>query len=326
MNVVGIDIGGTNVDIGILDNDGQILKAGSIPTQSEDGPESVFARTAEKITALISEAGLIKDDIAGVGCGCAGPTDTAAGWMVHSPNFPESWVRFPIAEHLKKLVGLPVAIDNDANAATLAELWAGQAKGLDDFILLTLGTGIGGGIVANGRIVRGSTGLGGEIGHMTVYPGGERCGCGNAGCLETYASATGMTNIAKRLLAAPDYQDGSSPLQGVISKKSGVKAIFDNARAGDPLAVRVVKQAGDALGIGIGTLLNLLNPQKVLLSGRIALSFDLLSPHIHETCRKHAFEAIVGAVSIEATSLGEHTGLIGAAAVFAYESGSISKS
>jgi len=325
MRIIGIDIGGTNTDIGILDEKGQILQQTAIPTEVEKGPESCMDRIAAAISEVVAQSGIAKNDVAGIGVGCAGPLDTLAGCMVHSPNFPKNWIGFSITDSLSNHLGLPVKIDNDANAAALAELWAGKAQGIDDFLLLTLGTGIGGGIVANGKVVRGSAGLGAELGHVGVYPGGETCGCGKKGCMEAYASATGMIKMAKRLLKSSGYQKGSSQLEKESENKIDAKLIFDLARSGDPLAIQILEKAGEALGMGIGTLLNIFNPKKVILAGRMSLSFDLLAPYVNEVCKKHAFESIIKGVSIEATSLGTNAGLVGAAAVLAYKQGIIRK-
>jgi glucokinase-like ROK family protein len=219
-----------------------------------------------------------------------------------------------LSEHLE----LPTEIDNDANATALAELWVGEAQGIDNFLLLTLGTGIGGGIVTSGKIVRGATGLGAELGHIGIYPDGETCGCGKKGCLEAHASATGMIKTVKRLLRTSEYKQGTSELQKK-SVKIDAKLIFDLARKGDPIAVQVVKESGTALGMGIGTLLNIFNPKKVILAGRMSQSFDLLSPHVWKGLRERAFEAIAEAVTIETSSLETNAGLVGAAAVFVFE-------
>lgn len=267
----------------------------------------------------------MKETITGIGVGAPGPLDVDKGKMIESPNFPKSWHGYSIKDALSDQLGLVVEIDNDANAAALGELWVGGGQGIDDFIVLTIGTGIGGGIIANGKIVRGSGGLGAEFGHMCIYPDGQICTCGKQGCMEAYASAKSMVNMAKNLIQDPSYQKGSSSLEQCRSGVFDAKFIFEQARAGDKLAAQIVKKAGQTLGIGLGSLLNIFNPSKVILTGRMAQALDILEPHIWEECRKHAFDTMVQSVSIESSQLGDHAGLIGAAAVFAYEHGLIKK-
>lgn len=319
MVIIGVDIGGTNTDIGVLDSDGRILGSATISTNVTKGPEDCMKRIAASTTILIKQCDIAENDIAGIGVGCPGPTDRSCGSMVHSPNFPHNWLGFSIGNSLSDRVNLPVEIDNDANAAALGELWAGAGRGIDDFLVLTLGTGIGGGIVANGKIVRGSLGLGAELGHVGVYSGGELCGCGKRGCLEAYASATGMVKMAQKLLKSSEYKKGSSQLEDRRKNRIDAKRIFELSRSGDELATEILKRAGEALGMGIGTLLNVFNPRKVILAGRMAQSLDMMLPYIEESCKKRSFESIFNAVSIEPSGLGVNAGVVGAAAVFAYE-------
>ncbi len=322
MAFIGIDIGGTNVDIGVVSDEGKVLHWASIPTEVEQGPTSCMERIVKQAEELAAKS---KDVIEGIGIGFPGPLDIGAGKMITVPNFPKSWIGYPIRDELSKQLGLPAEIDNDANAAALGELWVGGGRGVDDFVVLTLGTGIGSGIIANGKIVRGSKGYGAELGHTCVYPDGRVCKCGKQGCLEAYASATSVIDMARQLLLAPDYQKGSSSLEKRSPESLDAQFIFEQARIGDRLAVQVIKKAGQALGISIGTLLNTFNPKKVILAGRIAQSMDLLKPYIEEESNKHAFDTMVKDASIETSCLGNHTGLIGAAAVFAYEQGMINK-
>ena len=319
MAIIGIDIGGTNIDIGIVDETGKILASGSIETNAHDGPRACMQRIADKANQLIERSPTDRKDIAGIGIGSPGPLDLAAGAMVHCTNFPETWGDFSMTGALAELTSLPVEIDNDANAAALGELWAGGGKGIDDFVVLTLGTGIGGGVVANGRVIRGSKGYGAELGHIAVTADGPKCGCGSRGCLEAYASATGMINMAKQLLEADQYKGSTSPLRDCGEDKLDARVIFDSARAGDPMALEIIAKAGQTLGMAIGTLLNVFNPQKVILAGRMAQSFDVLEPHITQAAKEHAFKATFETATIEASILSANAGLIGAAAVFAYE-------
>jgi len=323
MSLVGIDIGGTNVDIGIIDSNGLISKSVILPTLPNEGPEKCIHRVVLQMNELIKQCDIPRDSIEGIGVGCPGPLDLSKGAMIDPPNFPKTWNKYSIKDNLQSQLKIPVELDNDANAATLGELWVGGGRGVKDFLVLTLGTGIGGGIMANGKIVRGSTGQGGELGHITVYHDGETCGCGKKGCLEAYASATAMVKAARELLNSPEYQKGTSQLEKVDENQINAKLIFDLAKQQDPLAIQIVKRAGEALGLGIGSLLNVFNPQKIILAGRISRSFDVIYPHIQRMYKTEAFPSMVKAVSIEASPLIEHSGIIGAAAVYAYEHGLI---
>lgn len=307
--ILGIDIGGTNIDAGIVDERGAVLAICQSPTRPSEGPEQSIARSAESILTMIAKSGIAREQIAGVGIGSAGPLDLKAGCMVHPPNFPKSWWGYGLRDDFADRLGFDPALDNDANAAALAEGWAGSAKGCKDYVVLTLGTGVGGGAVANGQILRGPDGCAGELGHVCIYPDGKPCGCGGYGCLEAYASATAVANRAKELFP-------SMPEPG---RDWSARDVFELAASGNQMASAIVAEAGKALGVAIGTLLNTFNPEMVVLAGRMALSFPLLQPHIEAHARRHSYPTTFGRAAIRQSPLGDRAGIIGAAAVFAYE-------
>lgn len=298
-----MDIGGTNVDIGIVGLDGRVLATAHTPTLRPEGPAACVARAAAKVEEAIRQSGLARTDILGLGIGCPGPLDLKAGKMHDSPNFPAAWQGYPLKDELARATSLPTAMDNDANAAALGEGWIGAAKGCPDFLVLTLGTGVGGGAVCDGRIIRGSNGCGAELGHVCVYPDGRPCGCGRHGCLESYASATALAAMARE------------ENLGELSARQ----IFGRAASGDATASAIIARAGESLGIAIGTLLNVFNPELVVLAGGLAASFGQLQPHIEKQSRAHSYDITFAHARVCASTLVGQAGLIGAAAVFAYE-------
>jgi glucokinase len=222
------------------------------------------------------------------------------GVVVKSPNFPD-WNNLPLKKELEAALGLPVSIENDANAAALGEQWRGAGRGIASMILLTLGTGVGGGIVLDGRIWPGADGMAGEIGHMTIIPDGRRCGCGNTGCLEMYASSRGIVMT---------YQERSSRPAAVTSEE-----IYRAARNGDMLAVDVMKGMGRLLGIGIANLVNIFNPEMIVIGGGVKDAWPLFMEAAREEIRKRAFEYPAARTQIVPSVLGDDAGMIGAAAV-----------
>lgn len=304
--VVGVDIGGTNIDIGAMEEQsGNILTQSTIRANVNDGPGKCCARITTEINRLLNAKGLDCSELTGIGLGVPGLVDEKTGGLITSPNLPTSWDGYSLVSHLKREFQIEVAIDNDANAATLGEGWAGAAQGVDNFLVLTLGTGIGGGIVQDGRLIRGTAGLAGELGHICIYPEGRTCGCGRQGCVEAYGSATGIVAQFRELA-------------GAISEVSGAKEVFDLARKGNTEARTALLEAGKALGIACGTLLNIFNPERIIIAGRMAASFDLLEEQVRLACQAHSFARPFEQATIRTSSLGSSTGVIGAGALVAY--------
>lgn len=233
----GVDVGGTTVKIGLFDKEGNILDKWEIPTRTEHNGSEILPDIAKALEKKMEEKGLKKEDMVGVGIGAPGPIDKE-GTVYEAVNL--GWSVFSIRDTLKALCGMPVRAGNDANVAALGEMWKGGGQGYLNLVLVTLGTGVGGGIIVNGEILNGATGAGGEIGHIHIQDGEEdACGCGNHGCLEQYASATGVVRLAGRILGSTD--EDSVLRQGEVS----AKAVFDAVKAGDAVAVRIAEAFGE---------------------------------------------------------------------------------
>lgn len=309
--VIGIDLGGTNVRAGLVLSDGRVVRRESRPTGADRGPGRVIETIAQ--LALSVRGG---DRVAGVGIGSPGPLDAEAGVVVDAPNLA-GWRDVPLGPLLSRLVSLPVRVENDANAAALGEAFRGAGRGSKSLVCITLGTGIGGGIVLSGDIVRGASGVGGEIGHVTMDPRGPRCGCGNDGCLEAYASATALVRGARARLAA----GAASALRDDESLTAASIALA--ARSGDALAASLLGGAGTMLGIAVANLAHLLNPDTVVFSGGLSGAGEPLFGPLRAEFRRRAFPRAFAAVRIALAELGDDAGIVGAARAFALSRGGI---
>lgn len=304
-HVFGVDVGGTTVKLGLFDIDGNILDKWEIPTRTEDGGKNILPDIAEGIHAKMEEKNIAKEDVAGVGVGVPGPVD--GNGIVHKAvNL--GWNQFDLKQELAKLLGgMRVEGGNDANVAALGEMWKGGGQGHKNLVAVTLGTGVGGGIIINGGIVTGATGAGGEIGHIHVEDHEtESCGCGNYGCLEEYASATGITRLANRALAASDKD--SILRAGEVSAKT----VFDAVKAGDGLAIEVAKQFGGYLGKGLGIIAAIVNPEIFVIGGGVSKAGDVLFDYIKPSFEATVFHGCKDTIFALAT-LGNDAGIYGAA-------------
>jgi glucokinase len=314
--VLGIDIGGTNLVVGSVAEDGSTaLATASEPTHSEAGASDVVDRLvglAERVIAGTRQE-VPGAEIMGVGVGAPGPLDTKRGIVLLTPNL--GWVNMPLRQIIHDRLGLPAALDNDANCAVLGEWWVGAAKGARHAIGITIGTGIGGGIILDGRLYHGASDVAGEIGHTTIDTEGRRCKCGNYGCLEAYASGP---NIALR--AVEEIEAGAeSQLSAIVDGDLGkitAQTVYQAAADGDELALEIVSDTAKFLGVGIGNLLNVFNPEVVVVCGGVTLAGDhLFEPLRRETARR-AFKPAVSACRIVPGALSGTAGVYGAAKVF----------
>ncbi len=296
---LGIDIGGTNIKIAIVSDRGRVLARGLIETLSAEGPARAFVRIHQAARALAGKRG-----VDGVGIGCAGLIDAERGVLRVSPNLRE-WERAPLGRLARKHFAVPVVIENDATSAAFGESFVRGARGRD-LVALTMGTGVGGGIVADGRVVRGVHGFAGEIGHTTIDPRGPRCHCGSRGCLEAYAGAYGVVRLARAALRRRRRR-WSGP--GRLT----ARAVMEAARGGDAAAREAAREVGESLGIAIASVVNALNPSVVTVGGGIAGAFDVLEPHIRREVRRRAFRESAAGVTIERFRLGNDAALVGAA-------------
>ncbi|SDW46240.1 glucokinase [Marininema mesophilum] len=310
-HALGIDIGGTQVKMGIVDARGQLLGRIEHPTPQKEGAEAALLEIASVAKQLATEANIPWKDIAGVGVGLPGFLDIPQGHIVQLPNL--SWNDVPIRKILEKALALPVTIDNDANVAALGEAWSGAGVGVKDLICITLGTGVGGGIIANGGLVHGSTGMAGEIGHIPVKQDGALCGCGRHGCLETIASATGVMRLMQEAIARGEqtilHHDESDPLT--------TEKIFSAAKDKDPVAQEVVQQAVDALAYVMSILSLTFNPALFVIGGGVSKAGSTLFEPLEAAYHRRTLSYVAKGVLIRPALLGNDAGLIGAAGLTA---------
>ena len=310
---VGIDLGGTNIKAGIVNEDQQIVRESSIPTLVERGALSIMEDMAALVERLLAEEGLTKEHVAGIGIGSPGMIDAASGTVVYSNNF--DWENVPLGAYLEERLGLPVRVSNDANCAALGEVKAGAAKDCRNCVMITLGTGVGGGVVMEGRIFEGGHAGGAELGHTTLIAGGEPCTCGRNGCFEAYASATALIRDTKRAAQANEKSMIWRLCDGDLEKIDG-KTVFDAMQTGDETARRVVKQYLTYLGEGIVNMVNIFRPDKVLLSGGVCNQGKNLTVPLQEYVQKNSFAKEKGYVpEIAIATLGNLAGILGAAAL-----------
>ena len=306
--IVGVDLGGTKIDTVLSDSRGKIKARELAETRAGEGPDAVIARIVAAIKKVSDGA-----NVSGVGIGAAGVIDLKTGVVTFSPNMP-GWHNVPFRDIVQREVGIATFVDNDATVAALGEYKFGAAKGIDHFVCVTVGTGIGGGIVTNGEIYRGISGSAGEIGHMTIDINGPRCGCGNNGCWEALASGTALEReAAARLRAGANTTIPRFVKEG--SKKINARSIYLAAKDGDPLANELIAQLGFYLGVGLANLVNVFNPQLIVLSGGVSRMGDMLLTPARKTLRERAFEISAKAARVEVSSLGYDAGPLGAVAL-----------
>jgi glucokinase len=313
---LGIDIGGTNLVVGSVAEDGSaVVATASEPTHSEAGATDVVDRLvalAERAIATTKREAP-GAEILGVGVGAPGPLDTKRGIVLLTPNL--GWVNMPLRQLIHDRLGLPAALDNDANCAVLGEWWVGAARGARHAIGITIGTGIGGGLIVDGRLYHGASDVAGEIGHTTIDTEGRRCKCGNYGCLEAYASGP---NIALR--AVEEMEAGAeSRLRALVGgdlSKITAQTVYQAAADGDELALEVVNDTAKFLGVGIGNLLNVFNPEVVVVCGGVTLAGDHLFEPLRREVARRAFKPAVNACRIVPGELAGTAGVYGAAKIF----------
>lgn len=293
---LGIDIGGTNIKLATVSVTAAVVERGLIETEASEGAARAFAR----IHAAARQLG--PEGIEAVGVGCAGLFDERRGVLVESPNL-KAWEGAKLARIASKHFSVPILIQNDATVAAYGESVVRGPRGRN-LVLITLGTGVGGGIVADGEIVRGVTGFGGEVGHIVVDPKGPRCHCGRHGCLEAYAGSYGIVRTATELRGASRATRG---------EKLTAFRVFQAAQRGEKWALETVRSVGEHLGIAIAILLNTLNPSVVVIGGGVSASFNALAPHMRRSVARYAFRETIRAARIERARLGNDAGVVGSA-------------
>ncbi len=302
--VFGVDIGGTTVKLGTFTAEGTLIDKWEIPTRTVDKGIHILPDVADSILAKIAANGWDKADVIGVGVGVPGPVD-AQGIIHNAVNL--GWGVMSIVDNLEPLVGIPVKAANDANVAALGEMWKGGGQGFSDVVAVTLGTGVGGGVIVQGKLVAGSMGAGGEIGHIKVEDNEtECCGCGGQGCVEQYSSATGVVRLAKKRLALDDMP--SVLREGELSAKS----IWDAVKAGDALAIEVAEKFGFYLGKALSAIGAVVNPEVFVVGGGVSKAGEILFEYIRPQYDRFAFPAIRNA-QFKLAKLGNDAGIYGAA-------------
>ncbi len=292
---IGVDLGGTNLRAAAIDAQGRILEKISGTTKLSAGPDAVVADMVEAICKLRDQLGA--ERLAGIGIGTPGFIIMDKGLITGSPNLP-GFDNYPIRDEIERRLRAPVILENDANAAALGEKWMGAGRDVDDLVLLTLGTGIGGGVIIGGRILHGFVGMAGELGHMTVVPTGNPCGCGNTGCLEKHASATAVSAMAKLMGLGEDLSS---------------EQVYRLAVEGNAKARTVFEMMGRALGTALANLVNAFNFPLYLLSGGMLPAWEFFAPAMFEECRRRSFVYRNTQTRIEKAVLGNEAGLYGAA-------------
>lgn len=316
--VVGVDLGGTKISVGAMPADGKRqLAMRAVPTLAAEGADAVVRRITDSIESVIAqtmaETGAKRSDFAGVGIGSPGPLDREKGLVITTPNL--GWTDFPLRDRVSEVVKLLAVLDNDANCATLAEWWVGAAQGANNVVGMTIGTGIGGGLILNGKLFHGSSDAAGEIGHTTLDANGRRCKCGNYGCLEAYASGPATAERARERMAGGEDSQLTAMCDGDISKITA-QMVYDASARGDDVAREVVRETARFLGTGIANLLNVFNPEVVVLTGGVAQAGEDLFRPLRAEVRRRAFKPSVDACRIVPGSLGGNAGTVGAVATF----------
>lgn len=311
--VIGVDLGGTKILSAIVDEDGGILQRVNVSTEASRGKQRVIRNIKDSIKTLLHRSGICLSDIKAIGIGAPGPIEFKKGMILNPPNLP-GWKRVPLGKILEKEMGKKVILENDANAAALGESLFGAAKGVKNFIYVTVSTGIGGGLFLGGELYRGSVGGAGEVGHMVIKTDGPKCGCGGRGCLEAMASGGAMA----RLAAERAKKNRSSSLLELAHgdpKKITALTVELAARSGDALAAEIIKEIGFYLGVGMSNLVNIFSPDMIVMGGGVMNLGELILKPVRETVRGLALSPARDNVKIVRAALKQDVGVLGAAAL-----------
>lgn len=314
--VMGVDIGGTNLVVGAVVTDGSaVVGLRTEPTGAAHGADTVIDRIVAMARATMEEARQADSEAEfdGVGIGSPGPLDRKTGIVILTPNL--GWVDMPVRDRIGSALRLPAWLDNDANCAMAGEWWVGAAKGARHAVTFTLGTGIGGGIVIDGRLLHGASDVAAEIGHITIETNGRRCGCGNDGCLEAYASGPAIARRAIEMIEAGAESVIPSLVGGALARVSA-QTVYEAAGSGDPLALEVVQDTAKYLGVGVANMINILNPEVVVICGGVTQAGDRLFTPLRREVARRAFRPAVQACRIVPGLLPGTAGVVGAAKVF----------
>jgi glucokinase len=307
---VGIDLGGTSIKLALITQEGEIVFKEEVTTEVVSGGDHILIQMNEMINRGLKDLQLNRHQLKGIGIGAPAFLDMETGFVYEAVNL--GWKNFALKDKLQKVTQLPIIVDNDANIAALGEMWKGAGEGAKDILCVTLGTGVGGGVIINGQIHHGARGTSGEIGHVTVvFEKGSRCNCGKTGCLETVASATGIVRLSEEAL-----QGGrNSLLQQVLKVKGKLQAkdIAKAAEQGDEVSLEILDRVGNYLGLALGNHAVVMNPEKVVIGGGVSKAGEVLFKPIRNYYKKYALAHLTGNIGIVPATLGNDAGVIGAA-------------
>ncbi|MCL6587250.1 MAG: ROK family glucokinase [Anoxybacillus sp.] len=305
--LVGVDLGGTTIKMAFVNVYGELIDQWEIPTNLNDQGKYIITDIAKSLDKKLAEHGQTKEKLIGIGMGAPGPVDGDTGIIYEAVNL--GWKNYPLKNVLEVETSLPAVVDNDANIAAIGEMWKGAGSGAKNLICVTLGTGVGGGVIADGKIIRGVSGAAGEIGHITSIPtGGAPCNCGKTGCLETIASATGIVRLAKEKLAAGNM-DSSLRNLGTITAKD----VLDAAKEHDRLALEVTEDVFFHLGLALANAANVINPEKIVIGGGVSKAGAWLAEQVTRYVKQFAFPRVAESVEVVIATLGNDAGVIGGA-------------
>lgn len=310
---VGVDLGGTNMGAALLDEDGHILDKATVPTLAHEGHDAVIERMAQLIERVVEGAGICLAQVGGIGIGAPGMLDMEKGLTLFLPNLPGDWPKVPLAPRIEEALGLPTFLLNDVRSITLGEKTYGAGRAVDNLVCLAIGTGIGGGVVVRGKLLLGLDGAAGEVGHQIIDPYGPRCGCGNRGCLEAFASGPAIASMGVRAVKQ-GMTTRIGELCGYDLNAITSKLIYQAAQEGDAVAQEIYEMAGFYIGIGVANLIAILSPQMVVIGGGVAQAGELLLSPIRETARQRVHVTPFEKVEIVLAELGADAGMMGAAA------------
>jgi glucokinase len=313
MFIIGVDLGGTQIRAGLFKESGELVERKAILTNADEGPTAVINRLKALIYEIsepvIQKSG--KQSLIGIGIGCPGPLDVFKGIIKSPPNLP-GWVDIPLKQYLEEEFQIPVYLNNDANAAVLGEYFFGSGKGNENLVYLTLSTGVGTGIIDNGQLLLGQNGSSAEVGHMSLNPKGPLCGCGNNGCFEAYLSGTGIVNRTKVRL---EQNTNPSSLREV---KLTTKEVFEASKKGDRLALEIVQETKDYLGVALVNVIHLYNPSMIIFGGGVSQVGAFLLEQPIQFAKERVMKPMAEQLVFGITELGDDVGLIGAASLVKY--------
>lgn len=305
--VVGVDLGGTKISTALSDLEGKIINQTTIPTDAHEGEMPVLNRIINSIEKVVNDSAISYEDIKGIGIGSPGPLDAKQGIIITTPNLP--FKNFNLVKPISEKFGVPVFLDNDANVAAIGEFMFGAGKGAENIVFFTVSTGVGGGAILNGKVYRGHTSNALEIGHMTVAPHGQRCNCGNVGCVEATSSGTAIAKRAHEAL--------STKVETSLRKYENVTSyeVFVEAAAGDPVAKDIIDDAMNYLGIAVANAVSIFDPEYVIIGGGVSKAGDVVFDTVRKVVDKRCFKSMAESVKIVPAGLGTDAGLIGAVAL-----------